>query len=111
MTETQIVHVNDIAHDDQQLEEKARVLCDEDVVLDLQETMGKDFGTVETSVCAILVKKDGPWGAVRVFSEPVTNLVTGPTQGDGFAIVVIKPGQTCRLFGTPSMRYFRRRGS
>lgn len=49
------------------------------------------------------------WGAVRVNSVPVMNVVTGPKQGTGFVIVVIPSGETYRLYGQPSVRYFRRR--
>ncbi len=66
---------------------------------------------VDSSVCAILVKKHGAAGAVRVFSDPVTNVVTGPAQGTGFVIVVVKRGQECMFLKTPSVRYFRRRSS
>ena len=55
--------------------------------------------------------KHGAAGAVRVFSNPVTNVVTGPTEEAGFVIVAIKSSEDCRLFGNPSMRYFRRRSS
>lgn len=109
--EGQITSVNDIAHDDQKLQKKATQLSDEDVVLDPKETVGTDFGTVVSSVCAILVKKHGAVGAVRIFSNPITNVVTGPTQGTGFVIVVRKSDKNCRLFGNPSLRYFRRRSS
>ncbi len=62
-------------------------------------------------MCAVLVKKHGAVGAVRVSSDPITNVVTGPAQGTRFVIVVIKPGQDCMFLKTPSVRYFRRRNS
>ena len=118
MSQGQITSVDEIAHDDQKLKEKATELVGfqglqsgNEVVLDKETTVGTDFGTVDSSVCAILVKKHGAVGAVRVFSNPVTNVVTGPTQGTGFVIVVRKSGEDCRLFGNPSLRYFRRRSS
>ena len=80
-----------------------------DVVIDPQETVGTNFEMVPSSVCAVLVKIDGGGGAVRVNSVPVQNVVTGPKQGTGFVIVVIPSGETCRLYGQPSVRYFRRR--
>lgn len=79
------------------------------MVLDPKETIGTNFETVDSSICAVLIKKHGAAGAVRVFSNPVTNVVTGPIQGTGFVIVVIKSGEDCMLLGTPSVRYFRRR--
>lgn len=66
---------------------------------------------MDSSVYAMLVKKHGAAGAVRVFSDPVTNVVTGLIQGTGFVIIVIKPGQDCMFLKTPSVRYFRRRNS
>lgn len=85
------------------------VQCGMEVTIDTQETVGRDFGTVDQSVCAILIKRDGTPGAVRIFGDVVTNVVTGPTQGDGYVVVLRKTGQSCRLFGSPSMRFFRRR--
>lgn len=101
--------VDDIAHDDQKLKKKAAQLSGEDVILDPKETLGTDFEKVDPSVCAILVKKHGTVGAVRVFSDPVTNVETG--RENGFVIVVIKPGQDCMFLQNPSVRYFRRRSS
>ena len=79
----------------------------QDVALD-SEKVGENFEAVGPSVCAILLRKDSAWGAVRVYSNPIKNIVSGPNQGTGFVIVVIEPGQTCRIFGTPSVRYFHR---
>ena len=64
---------------------------------------------VDSSVCAVLVRIHGGGGAVRVNSIPVKNIVTGLNGGTGFVIVVIPFGETCRLYGNPSLRYFRRR--
>lgn len=108
MAESRVTPVDDIAHDDYMLEKKATELSGEDAIIDQEETIGTDFGTVPQSVCAVLVKKHGPIGALRVFGEGVTNVVTGPTE-TGFVIVIIKPGESCRLLQTPSLRYFRRR--
>jgi hypothetical protein len=60
---------------------------------------------VDQSVCAILVKKNSANGAVRVDAPDMPNVVTGPDQ-KGFVIVVIFPGQTCRIFLNPTLRYF-----
>ncbi|KAF7509568.1 hypothetical protein GJ744_007968 [Endocarpon pusillum] len=111
MTEGRVTPVDDIVHNDHMLEEKVTHLSGEDTVIDPKETIGTDFGTVASSVCAVLVKKHGAAGAIRVFGEEVTNVVTGPTEGTGFVIVIIKPGEDCRLFGKPSLRYFHRRSS
>ena len=75
-----------------------------DVVIDAQETVGTLFELVPLSVCAVFVKIDGGGGAVRVNSVPVKNVVTGLKQGTGFVIVVIPSGETCRLYGQPSVR-------
>ncbi|OCL14012.1 hypothetical protein AOQ84DRAFT_359276 [Glonium stellatum] len=104
---SQITPVDDIAQDDHKLEEKATQLSGVDLVID-PETIGTDFEMVDSSVRAILVKKHSAGGAVRVFGNPIRNVVTGPNEGAGFVIVIVGPGETCRLFGSPSIRYFRR---
>ena len=76
------------------------------VILDVNETVGQSFEMVPSSVCAILVRKQSGRGAVRVNAPGMPNVETGPHK-QGFDIVVIKPGQTCRLFLTPTVRYFR----
>lgn len=78
-----------------------------EVVLDPSETVGKSLALVDSSVCAILVRKHSATGAVRVDAPGMPNVVTGPDQ-KGFDIVVIRPGQTCRFFLTPTVRYFKR---
>ncbi|KAL2048963.1 hypothetical protein ABVK25_010816 [Lepraria finkii] len=64
MAKDEVTPVNDIAHDDQKLEEKASASYGADLVLDPKETTGTDFESVDSAVCAILVKKDGGAGAV-----------------------------------------------
>jgi len=103
--------VDDIADNDQELEKKGSELCGYNVVLNPTWTVGADFEKLDASVCAVLVKIHGDGGAVRVYSSPMQNVVTGPKRGTGYIIVVIKSGETCRLFGTPSVRYFRRSSS
>ena len=80
-----------------------------DVVIDSEETVGKDLEEVDPSVLAVLVRKGGGAGAVRVTGGNFKNVVTGPTRGTGFAIVVVASGENCRLFGNTSVRYFHRR--
>ncbi|KAL9099512.1 MAG: hypothetical protein Q9163_005001 [Psora crenata] len=110
MSKDQVTPVNDIiAHDDRKLEEKASQLYGADIVLDSKETTGTDFEILDASICAVLVRKGGGAGAVRVHSNPVKNVVTGPTQGPGYVIVIVKSGEDCMLLGNPSVRYFRRR--
>lgn len=69
--------------------------------------MGTDFEIVDSTVCAILVKKDGSRGAIT--GGTFDNIVTGPTQGTGYVIIVLRSGRSCMFYGTPSVRYFRRR--
>ncbi len=123
--DSQSIRADAIADDDEKLKEKVKLLVRKysiipglrrthltqvghDVTLD-SEKVGGNFEAVDSSsVCAILLRKDSAWGAVRVYSNPIKNIVSGPNQGTGFVIIVIGPGQTCRLFGTPSVRYFHR---
>ena len=77
------------------------------VFLDRTEIVGKNFEIVDSSICAILVKKHSAPGAVRVDAPGMPNVETGPHK-KGFDIVVIRPGQTCMLYSTPTVRYFRR---
>ena len=79
-------------------------------MLDSKETIGSDLEQVDSSICAVLVRRNGGAGAVRLYGSQVENIRTGPDQGSGLFVVVIGPG-TCRFFGSPSVRYFRRRCS
>jgi len=106
LVKTGATPVDDIAHDDGKLKEKATQLCDHDVGLG-PEIVGTDLETVDSSDCAILIKIHGGGGAVRVFSDEVVNVRTGPNQRSGYVIVVRKPREDCR-FGSPSLRYFHR---
>jgi len=118
---SQITPVDGIADDDKKLEEKAKKLLvktpsrflrsDFDirqeglkVTLESKEAVTRDPQSVDSSVRALLVKKNGGEGAVRV--DDGTYLRTGQNQGDGFVIVTIGTGRICVLFGHPSVRYF-----
>lgn len=57
-----------------------------------------------SAVCAILVRKDGGAGAVT--GGTFDNVVTGPEQGTGYVIIVLKSGKSSMFYGTPSVRYF-----
>jgi hypothetical protein len=63
---------------------------------------------VDSLVYAIFVKKQSAFGAVRVFGKEVTNVVTGPSE-IGYILVAVRSdeGETCRILGAPSVRYFR----
>ena len=78
-------------------------------MIEKQETVGKEFETVDRSIRAILVRKNGSAGAVRVFGEPIKNVVTGPKE-TGFALITIAAKEECMFLGSPSVRYFRSRG-
>lgn len=57
-----------------------------------------------SAVCAILVRKDGGAGAVT--GGTFDNVVTGPEQGTGYVIIVLKSGKSSTFYDTPSVRYF-----
>ena len=54
-------------------------------------------------VCVILIKKYSASRAVRVFSDPIRNIVIGLNKGTSFVIVIIGPSETYRLFSSPSI--------
>jgi len=108
----QIVPVDSIVGDDQKLEERATQLFGEDLKIE-PEITGRNFELLDPLICAILVKKQGAAGAVRVFANnDIRNVVTGPNE-IGSVIVAVRTGEGefCRILGTPSVRYFRRRRS
>lgn len=74
--------------------------------LDKKWKVCEDLEKADTSIRALLVKQDCDWGAVRVDSDPVSNVVTG--QGNDFYIVYIEDGQSCRFYRQPSVRLFHR---
>jgi hypothetical protein len=77
------------------------------VTLDKDWTIGVNLESIDTSIPALLLKKDGAWGAVRVDTSPVLNEVSGPGMDPGFSLILVKPGETCRIYQSPSVRYFR----
>ena len=60
---------------------------------------------MDSSVGAILVRKDGGAGAIS--GGPYKNVLTGPAEGSGYVMVIIKAGENCVLYGQPSIRYLR----
>jgi hypothetical protein len=62
---------------------------------------------VDPSVQTILVKIHSRGGALRVFSNIIRNIVIGPKEPAGFIILIIRPGESCRLFNSPIIHYFR----
>ncbi|KFY36159.1 hypothetical protein V494_05261 [Pseudogymnoascus sp. VKM F-4513 (FW-928)] len=85
-------------------------VCNEDLELDPGEAAVQDLAQVPKSVAAVLIRVDGGNGALRVFSHPLINVLTGPDHGGGHIIVNVS-GEDTRIFGSPSLRYFRRRRS
>jgi hypothetical protein len=77
-----------------------------DVRLDKEWTVCENLEKADSSIRALLVRQDCEWGAVRVDSVPVSNVVTG--QGNDFYIVYIDTGQSCRFYQQPSVRFFHR---
>ena len=77
-----------------------------DLVIDSHESSGTDLEMVDSTVGAILVKKDGGAGAIS--GGPYKNVLTGPGEGSGYVMVIIMPRENCVLYGKPSVRYFRR---
>lgn len=100
--------VDDITHDDEQIKRKAQQVCECDVSLEAWK-QGSDFETLNESICAVLVDKGASGGAVRIYSNPVRNIVTG--QEKGVIMAIIEPGVVCRIFGGPLVRYIRRQPS
>lgn len=78
----------------------------EPLIIDSQETIGKPFQRIDRSVRAILVRIHSDAGLVRIYGRSIRFVATGPGQGVGFAIVVIRPKEDCIVHGHPSMRFF-----
>ncbi|KAI0571623.1 hypothetical protein L13192_10164 [Pyrenophora tritici-repentis] len=107
MAGSQIIPVDDIAHDDTQLEDKVKDLTGEVLTIESGDIQGSDFQEMDSDVGAVLVKKKGDHGAFRVTGGETQNVVTGPNES-GVVIVVIKRGQTGMCLGRPSIRRFKR---
>jgi len=94
---------------DKELEETVRRLrsipSNETVSLDSTWEEGQNFQEAQPSACAVLIQKQSGHGAVRVYSDPVTNVVTGPKQNPGVSLVILREGEGCRLLGNPSVRW------
>ncbi|KAK1754069.1 hypothetical protein QBC47DRAFT_429588 [Echria macrotheca] len=99
----QVVEVTAISNDDAALE----ATLGYDVRLDKEWTVCQSLEKADPSARALLVRQDCAWGAVRVDSIPVSNVVTG--QGNDFYIVYIDTGQSCLFLRQPSVRFFHRR--
>ena len=118
----QLVKVTAISHDDAKLEATVQERASQawlrgmypandiqlgySVRLDKEWAVCKSLEKADSSIRALLVKQDCAWGAVRVDSIPVSNVVTG--RGNDFYIVYIDTGQSCLFLRQPSVRFFRR---
>ncbi|KAI9923508.1 hypothetical protein MW887_008620 [Aspergillus wentii] len=101
--------VDDIAHDDRLLESKMKELTGNDVRLAPNNVEVHDLDSVDwDTACALLVRIDGAAGAVYVHGNKLDIVMTGADRGPGWWLIVLEPGQSCRFYGQPSVRYFRR---
>jgi hypothetical protein len=100
--------VDDIAKDEGQLEARARELTGKNVYFARENVQVNDLDSVDCeTACAVLVQKDGGAGAVHVHGNKLDIIMTGPDQGEGWWLIVLEPGQSCRFYGQPSVQYFR----
>lgn len=101
--------VDDIAHDDVLLKAKVKELTGEDVIVSAKKAEVHDLDSVDWSTsCAVLVQIDGGVGAVYVHGNELDIIMTGPDQGTGWWLIILRRGHSCRFYGQPSVRYFRR---
>ncbi|RAL09228.1 uncharacterized protein BO97DRAFT_407925 [Aspergillus homomorphus CBS 101889] len=104
---SEVIPVNANAHDDETLRNMVREKVKRDVTLDKEWVVGANLESIGPSIPALLLKRDAAWGAVRVDTSPVLNEVSGPGMGPGISLILVKPGETCRFYQSPSVRYFR----
>lgn len=108
-TNEQKVRVDDIARDDGLLKAKVKQLTGEDVTVSPTNVEVHDLDSVDwKTACALLVQIDGGVGAVYVHGKELDIVMTGPDRGTGWWLIILKQGQSCRFYGQPSVRYFRR---
>lgn len=97
----------DTAHDGRLLEDKVKDLTGNDVELASVEVHDLDSVDYNTA-CALLIQIDGGVGAVYIHGNELDIVMTGPDRGAGWWLIVLEPGQSCRFYGHPSVRYFHR---
>ena len=73
-----------------------------DLIID-PKIINIDFKIIDLLVCAIFVKKHSTNETIKVFSNPIKNIVISLNKGANFVIIIIKPNKTYRLFGSPSI--------
>lgn len=69
--------------------------------------MGDDLAILDSQVGAVLVRKHGGAGAIS--GGPYQTILTGPTERAGYLLVIVKPGERCIFYGSPTIRYLRSR--
>lgn len=105
----QKVRVDGIARDDGLLKAKVKELTGEDVTVSPTNVEVHDLDSVDSNTaCALLVQIDGGVGAVYVHGNELDIVMTGPDRGAGWWLIILRQGQSCRFYGQPSVRYFRR---
>ncbi|KIV94120.1 hypothetical protein PV10_05269 [Exophiala mesophila] len=102
--------------DKKRLKEKAQDLVRDraDVVVDPDETTGEDNFIYEKwpDVCGVVVDKGSENGFVQITGggKPAQRINTGDG-ASGFAKIDIHNGQSCMLYGRPTVLYIRPRSS
>lgn len=104
---SEVITLDAAPYDDERLRKMVQEKAKRNVTLDKDWTVGVNLESIDPSIPALLLKKDGAWGAVRVDTSPVLNEVSGPGMDPGIALILVKPGETCRFYQSPSVRYFR----
>lgn len=104
---SEVIPVDAVAQDDERLMKMVQDKVNRNVTLDKDWTVGVNLESIDPSIPALLLRKDGAWGAVRVDTSPVLNEVSGPGMVPGISLILVKPGETCRFYQSPSVRYFR----
>ena len=75
------------------------------------KTINTDFEIVDLLVYIILIKKYSASRAVRVFNNPIKNMIIGLNKGTNFVIIIIGSVKECILLGNLLVRYFCCRSS
>lgn len=83
------------------------------IVIDKAESVASGKQTLDSSICGVIIRKDGGQSRVEVFDtgevvkvEPCSR--SGGFDGNGNMVLVVKkPNKTAFIYGTPAVRYFR----
>ncbi|KAI1905791.1 hypothetical protein LOZ65_006925, partial [Ophidiomyces ophidiicola] len=93
------ISVDDIVDNKQELEETARRLCGEDVILDDDWKDVKQFESLP-SVRAVLLRRQEPGGVVRIHSNPSRYTLTSRLSGT--VVVAARDDETISVLGYPT---------